>query len=351
MPPGAVQENELSQQCLEHLRALPFVRRASLKAPKAPQARTTDFDLVLETPESRYTLPCEVKRSHVGQDVAQAVLHVAESRPGLVLFAPAVGRDLANTFERAGVNFVDALGNCYVSLGHRYIARIQGRGGASRKRLGKSLRAPAYRALLALMIRPELIDTPSRTMAAEAGVSPQTANDLRKYLVEQGLVLATRNRYRWAPARRRDAVMLWVAGFSTTLAPSLAIGRFRAKESNAEELEKRIEPILTDACEWRYGGGAASQRLTGYYRGDRTVLYVRNPPGDLANRLRFIKDDAGPILLARDPGRLSFESPHPACVHTLVAYADLLAEADDRAREAAGQLYETFIAPEPSNER
>jgi hypothetical protein len=281
------------------------------------------------------------------QEAAQALLHVAEARPGLIVFAPAVGRALGDFFEHGGINFVDVAGNCCLRLGDRYVARIQGRRDATPKRAAKGLRAPAYRALLALMIQRDLIDAPSRTIAAAAGVSPQTAIDLRKYLVEQGYVLRTRDRHEWAPEREGDVMTLWVTGYSTTLAPSLAIGRFRAKETAPEELERRIEPILDGIGAWVYGGGAAAQRLTSYYRGDRTTIYVTDAPADLATRLRFVRDGSGPITLARPPGRLALRSPQPRCVHPLVAYADLLAEGHDRAGDAAREIYDRLIAEQP----
>ena len=335
-------DNALSAQCLEHLRALPFVKRAGLRAPQARAPRS--LELVLETPEARYALPCAVQRSHLVQEAGQAMLHVAEARPGLIVFAPAVGRALGDFFEHGGINFVDVAGNCCLRLGDRYVARIQGRRDANPKRVAKGLRAPAYRALLAMMIQRDLIDAPSRTIAAAAGVSPQTAIDLRKYLVEQGYVLRTRDRHAWAREREGEVMTLWLTGYSTTLAPSLAIGRFRAKEIDPTELERRIEPILDATGAWGYGGGAASQRLTGYYRGDQTTIYVADAPADLATRLRFAKDGSGPITLARAPGRLALRSPQPRCVHPLVAYADLLVEGHDRARDAARELYEQLIA-------
>jgi hypothetical protein len=194
------------------------------------------------------------------------------------------------------------------------------------------------------MIQRDLVDASSRTIAAEADVSPQTAIDLRKYLVEQGYVLRTGDHHEWAPEREGEVITLWLTGYSTTLAPSLAIGRFRAKETDAGELERRIEPILDGVGVWAYGGGAAAQRLTGYYRGDQTMIYVMDGSADLAKRLRFVKDESGPISLARPPGRLALRSPQPRCVHPLVAYADLLAEGHDRARDAARELYRVFIA-------
>jgi hypothetical protein len=332
--------DELARQCLEHVRRLPFVRRATLGTTK----RTGDVLLSIDTPDGRHELRCETHRANLSRETAQALVHSAKRRQATIVLAPAVGRDLADLFEQERVNFVDVAGNCYLRLGDRYIARLQGRRAPAQLRTDRGLRAPAYRVLFALLVKPDLIVASSRAIASEADVSPQTANDLRAWLLEQGLVLEAGGRRRWAPGRRKDAVLLWLAGFTTTLGPSLMIGHFRAKEREPRELERRIEPQLDASCEWRYGGGAAATRLTGHYRGDRTVLYVRDAPPDLSNRLRLVRDMSGPITLQRGPGRPAFESPHPRCVHPLLAYADLLAEGHDRAREAAAELHNRFLA-------
>jgi hypothetical protein len=343
-PARARAEEQLVNQCLEHLRRLPFSRRVSF-GPWKGTGHTPRFDGVVSitTPAGEHRLPCELKRAHLPSDAAETIVHIAKRTPGLLVVAPSVGRDLGDLFERAGVNFIDAAGNCHVALGDKYVARIQGRSPLQKVAADRALRAPGYRALFALLVRPELIDAPSRAIAAEAEVSPQTANDLRQRLVDQGLVLESSTRFDWAPGRIDAVRTLWLAGFSTSLSPSLILGRYRAMEKEPAALEQRIEPILDACCDWRYGGGAAAMRLTSYYRGERTVLYTHDAPVDLPQRLRLLRDPAGPVQLMRTPGKLAFESPDARSVHPLLAYADLLAEGHDRAREAAGELYDRFL--------
>jgi hypothetical protein len=63
----------------------------------------------------------------------------------------------------------------------------------------------------------------------------------------------------------------------------------------------------------------------------------------LWSRLRLVRDASGPVSLLHIPGRAAFDSPDSRCVHPLLAYADLLAEGHDRAREAAGELHARFL--------
>ncbi len=332
--------DELVQQCLHQLRALPFVRRVTVRTGKHPNAAVVS----VQTPDGPNELPCEIHRAHLTQSSAQALVHLAKRRAGTIVLAPAIGREVAQLFEEQGVNFVDAMGNCYLRLGDQYIARIQGRREPAKPRTDRGLRAPAYRVLFALLVKPELVAAPSRAIAAECDVSPQTANDLRAWLVEHGLVFGAKGGRRWDPTRRKEVLALWLAGFTTTLVPSLIIGRFRTKERDPGELERRIEPELDAVCDWRYGGGAAGMRLTKHYRGERTVIYVRDAPLDLPSRLKLVRDDTlGPVTLQGAPGRAAFESPNPRTVHPLLAYSDLLGEGHDRAREAAAEIYDKYL--------
>jgi hypothetical protein len=92
-------------------------------------------------------------------------------------------------------------------------------------------------------------------------------------------------------------------------------------------------------------GGAACDRLTGHFRGDDTLVYVAEWPGSaLATKLRLLPDPTVSVSFARAPGPLAFESPQPHTVHPLLAYVDLLASPDERAREGASEIYDRHRA-------
>ena len=340
---SAAEQRAIVEACLEHLQRLPFVRGATIEALHR-RAQGADVAIALETPTGRELLYGEVKRSQLSRESAELVVHRLRRVPGALLLAPAIGREIGDLFERADLSFVDTVGNCYLRLGDRYVARIQGRTAPVRRPVDRGLGAAAYRVLFALLVKPELVAAPMRAIAAQAGVSPQTASNVLQALVGGGSVVRVARRRQWAPGRRNHHLEAWVAGFRATLAPSLLVGRFRAQERDPAELERRIEPVLDALGDWRYGGGAAAMRLTHHYRGDTTLLYLLDVPPDLPVRLRLVRDPAGPIIIARAPGLVAFESPDPRSVHPLLAYADLLAENHDRAREAAGVLYERFLA-------
>lgn len=337
---------------LRRLRELPFVRGAQVveeqpitRGSAAQPLHRADTVVFVETPGENHRCFVEHKATNLTREVAAQLVQLGQVVPKLLVLAPHVGRDLSTLFVGNGINFIDLAGNCHVRFGNRYLALIQGNPRVGVATSAKGMRAAAYAVLLAFLIAPELIDGTTRAIGAAAGVSPQTAADLRARLVERGLILRVKSRLRWSLLGQKKALDLWLAGWSTTFFPHLLIGRFRAREQDVSVLEQRLAAALSGTTSWRWGGGAAALRLTHYYRGEQTVLYVDQPPADLARRLGLVPDREGPVVLMRMPGPLALRSPNPETTHPLLVYTDLLTEGHDRAREAAGEVYSAFLAP------
>ena len=331
---------------LDHLRSLPFVLEVKVIPPPRGADSSIDGALVIETKGGPKRVVFQVKRSHLLRETAESLVHQARHIPNLFVMAPHVGSELGQLFAKEKVNYVDLSGNWHINLDDQYIAHSQGRTIERTQAKEKGLRAPAYRAIFALLVDPALINEPTRKIAELAGgLSPQTVNDIRRGLVERGLVLHSRKQYRWTPGRKTQVLDLWLAGFVTTLWRTLRIAPLRSQVQDPEELERQLGPVLDKIGAWRWGGGAAAHRLTGYYRGDTTLIYFQEAaPRDIVKRLRLVPDTRGNVVLARVPGPLAFRSPRADSVHPLLVYADLLSEGSDRAIDAARVLREKLLA-------
>lgn len=330
---------------LDKLRSLPFVRAAELRDPPKGEDRGLDAMLAIKTKMGLKKLAVQLRRTHIARETAESILHQAKRIPKLLVLAPVVGREIGRLFEMGKVNFLDRAGNCFLNLDDQYVARIQGESVPATQRTDKGIRAAGYRVLFALLTDRGLVGATTRAVAKEAGgVSPQTVNDIRHRLVERGLMVCVGDRHQWTPGKESEVQDLWLTGFATTLWPRLLHGRFRSRVQDPATLEPELAKGLDLIGEWRWGGGAAAMRLTRYYRGERTLVYLRDePPADLAKRLRLIRDERGNLLIARAPGPLAFSGPADDTVHPLLIYADLLAEGNDRATEAAEVLRDKML--------
>jgi len=327
-------EEGLVGRCLERLRALPFVAKATLLAGAEGRARTGAARLRIATPFAREEFDLVVLRTHLTRAAVDGVLArtAGRGRRPWILFAPHVGRPLGEYLDEQGANFVDIAGNCRLRIGRRHIARIEGRPPERATGGGRGIGAPGFRILFALLVRPALVNAPIRELARAAGVATATAADRTTRLRDEGLA--------HQPHRVLD---LWLKGYETLVRPKLLIGRYRTQEQDPEELERHIEAALGPKPRWAYGAGAAAHRLTGYYRGAETVLHLEPEAVDVAKRLRALRADDGPLILMGTPGPLAFEGALPRTVAPLLVYTELLLAADRRAREAAVEVGRKYL--------
>lgn len=339
---------DMMDSYLERLRALPFLRGVELETePPASERGPGEARLHVATRSGRTTRIVELKRSHLTHEAADRLIGAqSRSTERFIVFAPHVGRELAARFLAARMDFVDLSGNCHFEEGDRYYVHVEGRAPAARNVDAQAMRSSTYRVLLALLVRPAFVDAPVRALAeAAGGVSPQTAANARARFVAQGLLRDAEPF--WTAKGRRRAVDLFAMGFDTTLAATLTIGRYRARERDVHLVEAALRPKLTTLGRWAWGGGGACERLTGYFRGDRTVVYIENVSGSvekLGPLLGLVPDARGPVTLLRSPGPLAFESSVPETVHPLLAWVDLLREHEERATDAAAELFDRYLS-------
>jgi hypothetical protein len=331
---------------LDHLLALPFIRGARIVR-EAPAGRShADYELALKTQGAERRFLAEVTTSHVTRELIERWASTAAPRENHILFAPAIGQELGDRLEHLGLGFVDRAGNCYLNLSDRHVARIQGKRAERRPPAEKGLRAPAYRALFALLADPTLTAAPVRTLAQAAGISRQAADDIRHRLEALGILFAAKRRFGWVKGRATKTIDLFITGYVTTLRPQLLLGRYRTPASKPDVLEQSITTALTTGDGVLWGGGAAAMRLNRYYRGSHTILHSEKAPTDFLKRIKAIPDRNGSLELLGFPGPLALRGATDDTAHPLLVYAELMLENHDRAREAAQDILERWLPEE-----
>ena len=330
---------------LARLRELPFVR--SLDTPRRTVTNGLDAQrLRVITPSAEFTLLVEHTRMNLGHPTVNRYLRQFEERGGeWILFAPAISGPTGQQLAARGVQYVDLQGNCRVNLGDSYIAMVEGRRTPRVAAHDKGMRLPGYQTTFTLLAKPSLVREPLRAIAEAAEVSRQAVVDALARLTHDRALSRTKRGYLWSPKGWSDAVDRWAVGYHDAVRPQLIVGRFYAPELDPAALEERIRPILDSCGAWRWGGAAAAWRVAPHYRGDKTVVHLREVPSDLQRRLRVIPGRDGPLVILRALGGLSFHGATPDTVHPLLAWAELLEENHDRAFEGAAELREKALTP------
>lgn len=303
--------------------------------------------LHLYGPHGEISLLVLEQRTHLSYDGAERIVsEIRYQNPQrVVLFAPYVGPEMGRFLADRGVNYVDAVGNLNLQLEGGIVASFGGARPPRQPAAAKALRAPAYQTLFALVAEPALAAAPVREIARRAGVSKSTVADSIARLVEEARVVAGPSGRRVVD--RRGLLGLLEAGYVSTLRPALAIGSFEPPAEDTAGVERFVSHAFTQR-NWRFGGGAACDRMTQYWRGDQTVVHVdakdwRVAPMLAVRHLRLPPARSGRLEVLTTPGPIGLEGPRPDVAHPLLVYLELATGQDDRARDAAAVVRERFL--------
>lgn len=344
-PAEARPHSDLRAACLDRLRSLEGLDRAEIGsgAPGDPGLER----MILTVGGREEELCLREVRTHLSYPLAQGIAAGAgrSARPTL-LFAPHVGPEMGRFLREHGLHYVDRAGNCWLSV-PGFTARVEGRPPTQAAPDSRALRAPGLQVVFAFLARPALVEATVREVAEAAGVSKSTAANVRRQLEKERLV--GRGVKRRVLTDPRALVDRWLSAYAVTLRPRLLLGCYATRHEDPPALERAIEDELGPASAesgWAWGGGAAADRLTGHYRGERTTVHLGGGLGDLAGRLGAVLSPEGRLELLRAPGPLALRGPVAGVAAPLLVVAELLSSGDERAAEAAQEIRERFLAEE-----
>jgi hypothetical protein len=324
---------------VEALKGLPFIDAVHIDEVPSRADQGADALVRIRAKGTDYRYLAEIKSSHLTYAVADELAARAHRKrgPPRLLLAPYIGKPMAQHLKERGLNFVDRLGNCWVVLGHDHIAEITGRTPGTPPE-ARMLRAPAYRALFALLAKDENVSLPVRELAELSGASRAAVGKLLQRLDAEGFVGRTKTRR--VLLNRRELLDRFVHGYAEVLRPSLVIGRYEMQEHDPFKFEERVEAALGKRFRWAWSGLPAAYRLEPHYRGETSAIVI-DGGHDVARELKLAPSSrTGRVALLRPAGPLTFEGVKARTVHPLLVYAELLAVPHERTAEEAAMLRE-----------
>lgn len=252
---------------------------------------------------------------------------IRETTMPTLLFTTLVAPRSAETFRRAGVQYLDAAGNVWVEFGDVLVdvrgqRRPVGADQPARTTAGNLFSPGRGRVIFALLAWPQLWEAPQRDLAHAAGVSLGQAHNTLTMLTEAG--------YGPDRARPRQAELLelWAAAFPSGLAKKLALATYRGDIDT-------VKKVNADDRVFVSGEGAADELL----RPATLTLYVEeldprlpvvnkwrsDGPPNIVVRRKFwhAPDNSDALLVGVRP------APQP------LVYADLVTSDDPRVRTVA----------------
>jgi hypothetical protein len=263
---------------------------------------------------------------------------------GLLLLAPHVRTQHAAVLERAGIDYIDLAGNAHLQA-PGLLVHVEGR-----RPPKDPVRAPGrphkawIKTVMALLIRPDLLNAPYRTIAEQADVALGTIGACMNDLGQRGM-LVDRKAGRHL-TDRPALVALWVNAYVEALRPTLKERRLQVRADGKPELVARLAHVLAKwGTPWALTGADAADRRTHFFRAEETEVYaVVGPFEDRAVQKALVAQPAvraGNLLVIEPPGPLAIPqatNEDAPVAPVLLAYAELRYRGTEQALEAADLL-------------
>jgi hypothetical protein len=270
----------------------------------------------------------------------------------LLLAAPYVRPQQAAVLQHADIDFVDLAGNADLRARGLHV-HVEGRKPAREHkdvRLGPT--KGWVKTVLALLVRPDLVQAPLRTLAREADVARGTAAECLRDLQARGFITGAGRQRRVVD--RTPLVATWVQAYGNRLRPGLTQRWLQIQAPRKEEIWQRLAKGLNDhKVPWALTGADAAERTTHYLRTDYTEIYAAVDLVDNREVLKHLGAQPGAtrgnVLVIAPPGPLALqaaaiEDTIPVAPPLLV-YAELRYHGDEQALEAAEMLLPHLIEP------
>ncbi len=349
-------EQPILARCVERLKD--YLRCARAEVEPQPIGGTGDrFEITCDTRPKVHFLG--VLREH-GRLIGEQVRHVAidaeelrrTHKKPLLFLAPWIADDWAEQLRRAGVFYVDIVGNAYLELdAPRVLVDVRGKRpeAAPRAEPGRLVEPSGLKVIHLLLTRKGVINAPYRKIATEAGVALGTVAVVLRELAMAGYRIGTAPR-EWALQKTADLVEHFVRGYALKLRPACLLGRYRhAEKDPRRRCEALTRPLQTHQIPFAMTGAWAAQEWTGHLRAETLTLYAGDQaPGAWKGQPMLPDPLEGNVIVLRhfaptvlDPD-LEEARTRPLATKLLV-YAELLHDGRPREVETARMIYDRFL--------
>jgi hypothetical protein len=326
-----------------------WMPKAEIRLPAKLLAR---FDGVLtwRTPGGTIRYLVEEKRHLRHQDIAvivdqlnrrRADLPTDHAEDRLLLLAPHVRAQQAAALERAEIDYLDLAGNVHLNAPGLFV-HVEGRQPPKAPTTGPGRPQKGWiKAVMAILIRPDLVNAPYRALAEEADVALGTIAKCMNDLTLRALVLERKDG-RTIPDRQA-LVALWVQAYVEGLRPKLQERRFQVRAEDKPQIWARLRAALAARAQpWALTGADAAELRTHFFRADETEIYAPIRAIEERDVQRALVAQpavrGGNLVVIEPPGPLAVPATVDGAIPVapdLLAYAELRYRGTGQALEAA----------------
>lgn len=322
-------KNEQTRDLLD--RATEALRKGGVKA----RARANALLEIDAPPGKRRSFPTHVLP--VSTRPALSIAMVSTKLTDRVLVAERITPEMSKELRAAGLNYVDAAGNAYLSAPglHIFISGIRSPGARSSKAIDRAFRPAGLRLLFALLSARELLNATYREMAEASGTALGSIAPVLESLTRLDYLSELRGTRRFV--RINQLVNEWAQSYARLMLDRDVLGTFAA---GPRDWWRSATPALGEAL---WGGDVAAAILTESLVPERLPIYATTLPARTLAKLKLRKEENGPVVVRRRHWHFDHPLQQRHIVPPLLVYAELLANGDARSLDAAREIHEQYI--------
>jgi hypothetical protein len=315
-------------------------------------------ELVLPIVEKRLFVACKKWLNKASLQKHLAELTLKNKLTDVALVTDYINPNQATWLKDNKVPFIDLAGNTYINTPPVYID-IQGKKPEKpthemtlAKQLGKAFQPKGMKVVFMLLVHPELVNEPMRSIVEAAEVALGTVKQVIDDLIYQGFIIqkATRNNKNGIKEiiNRQGLLDKWLDAYPVTVEAKLD------KEVYTTDNLELLRTLDLTNMTALWGGEYAVELYDNYLNAKDYLLYVQpEHKNQILKTARLRKAKANELLnkttakviLAEPPlGIEKIKGQHGDTAHPYFIYADLLASLDPRNIDAARRFYENQIA-------
>ncbi len=291
--------------------------------------REIDDCIEIKSGKVKHTFYVEIK-GELRQSAMERIIQQLQPQEQWLLVAQYIPGPSKDFLRKAGINYLEASGNCYINTGELVILINDQEVKAVRQTSpGKVWKAAGIQFLFVALQDPVMLVKSYWTIAHAAGICAGNIADIKKELLSQ--------RYIDDTGQFIDSEILiehWVEMYQTILKPKLIMGNFRFASEEQQQSWRRLPTVNLN-----WGGEPGGELYTLSLHPECFTLYTTQTGNEMVSQLKILPDRNGPITVLRKFWNDWEGDGHNAgAAPPLLVYADLRNSLDSRNWEIAKRV-------------
>jgi len=333
-----MREKEILDQAIRQFNTITSATLQELPAKKLASKADTTVELRFGKLKTRFWV--EIKNEIREQSLHGILNQVKQNPEEWLLICQYIPKPIKEKLKNRAVNYLETAGNCFIRKDGLYFY-INDKAVTNQRqpKEGKLWKQAGLKFLFGILLKPELINQPYRTIAKTTKVALGNIGPFIEELKQEGFVKeGTKKEAKFLFIENKEQLQnKWVELFNVVLKPKLKLGKFRF-------LNNKInwQKLPTDKMYW--GGEPAAALLTNFLQPEIFTLYTNEPKTAIMKKLMLVPDQNGKVELMELfwDTQLTGNNKNKT-VPALLVYAELITSLDSRNKETAVRIKQKYL--------